>query len=273
MPDHEIIAPGSGPAVPHVGGYRRVLPVSLERMYENVLDWAHLPFVHSSTFSSVRCEDYGSWGWRGRVSDRSGQAWRLEVRLDRRCRRWITRTLDGEHAGAEIWTHAAQLAAPGAVPRLQIVVDFFVPGVPEQARNSVARAYARLYERLYDEDVGMMCERQAQLDRRVEKLSSLALTLGPREGLELPQVVVLGAREFVLAEFRDTLVAYPARCPHQLGPLGSARLVDGEVRCPWHGYRFDVLTGECVSGQTCQLQPMPRVNIGPDGQVSVHIPT
>ena len=31
----------------HVGTYKRTLPVSLDRMYENALDWEHLPYVHS----------------------------------------------------------------------------------------------------------------------------------------------------------------------------------------------------------------------------------
>ena len=55
MPDHEIIAAFPSSQLPHVGTYRRVLPVSLVRMYENTLDWEHLPFVHDSSFSSIEC--------------------------------------------------------------------------------------------------------------------------------------------------------------------------------------------------------------------------
>ena len=36
----------------HVGSYRRRLPVSLVRMYENALDWEHLPHLHESSFSA-----------------------------------------------------------------------------------------------------------------------------------------------------------------------------------------------------------------------------
>jgi nitrite reductase (NADH) small subunit/3-phenylpropionate/trans-cinnamate dioxygenase ferredoxin subunit len=33
-------------------------------------------------------------------------------------------------------------------------------------------------------------------------------------------------------------------CPHSGGPLGEGKL-DGEiVECPWHGWRFNVRTGE-----------------------------
>ena len=36
-----------------VGSYQRRMPVSLDRMYENALDWAHLPFLHQSSFASI----------------------------------------------------------------------------------------------------------------------------------------------------------------------------------------------------------------------------
>jgi len=33
-------------------------------------------------------------------------------------------------------------------------------------------------------------------------------------------------------------------CPHAGGPLGEGQLQGGVVRCPWHGWRFSVVTGE-----------------------------
>ena len=74
MPEHETLPPVPGSAVPHVGTYRRVLPVSLERMYENTLDWEHLPFVHSSSFAAIECIEAGSWGWRAEVTSAKGEA-------------------------------------------------------------------------------------------------------------------------------------------------------------------------------------------------------
>ncbi len=265
MPEHEILPPFPGSAIPHVGTYRRVLPVSLERMYENTLDWEHLPYVHSSSFSQIDCEAEGPWGWRAAVVSARGDASVIELRLDRACRRWITRNLSGPAAGAEIWTHVFPIESR----RVDIVVDFFVPGVADEQRSHVGEAYARLYERLYDEDVAMMMGRQRQLDRRIDAIrdNERELELGAREDLRLPLEVNLGGREYVLAEVQKDLVIFPRQCPHQLGPLDAQGLEDGILTCPWHGYRFDVRSGECVSGQRCRLNNLPQIRVGPSGEV------
>ena len=52
----------------HVGSYRRRLPVNLVRMYENALDWEHLPHLHGVSFSALELLDAGAWGWRAKWS-------------------------------------------------------------------------------------------------------------------------------------------------------------------------------------------------------------
>lgn len=265
MPDHETLPPDPRSAVPHVGTYRRTLPVSLERMYENALDWEHLPFVHASSFRSIRCDAAGPWGWRASVESDRGDRSTIELRLDRTLRRWITRNLEGPNAGAEIWTHVFPLEPR----RLDINVDFFVPNVDPGARERVGRAYAALYARLYDEDVAMMVERQRQLDARVDGTpAESSLDLGPRSTLELPREVTLGSKRYTIADVDGDLVAFPSLCPHQLGPLRASTLEDGVVTCAWHGYRFDVRSGECVSGQRCRFTQVPDVALV-DGRVRV----
>lgn len=264
MPDHEVIPAFDASQLPHVGTYRRVLPVSLERMYENALDWEHLPFVHDTSFQSIDCLAAGPWGWRARTVAAGGGASEIELRLDRSCRRWITRTLEGPNQGAEIWTHAFAIEPF----RVDIVVDFFVPGVAAESREKVGQLYAGLYARLYDEDVAMMVERQRQLDRRVERSQAQTreVALGSRAALSLPLKVEVGSRVYVLNESEGTLVVYPALCPHQLGPLEDAEINEGVVTCPWHGYRFDVASGECLSGHTCRFTDVPVIEEN-DGQV------
>lgn len=267
MTDHVLNRPRSGPAAPRVGGYRRALPVSLERLYENALDWQHLPHLHASRFAGVRCLDYGPWGWRAEVRNVGGAAAIIELVLDRASRRWVTTVLDGAGAGSEIWTHAFVVAER----QVDIVVDFFVPGVAEPDRERVGAAYAALYAQLYDEDVAMMVARQRQLDRRIDgaRDAEHVLDLGLLEALRLPLGFELGGREFVLDALGDSVVAFPARCPHQLGPLGLDAREDGVVVCPWHGYRFDARSGENLAGGTCRLAPLPSVSVGADGRVRV----
>ncbi|HCG69564.1 MAG TPA: hypothetical protein DE147_03845 [Gammaproteobacteria bacterium] len=280
---HEFVPASADSRLDHVGSYRRRLPVSLDRMYENALDWQHLPYLHSSSFGSIDCESAGAWGWRAKITadnpedntgdsaggsagdrNENGQSSTLELRLDREARRWITRNLAGPNGGAEIWTHVFVVAER----TLDIVVDFFVPDVPAQARDKVGMAYAKAYDLLYDEDVQMMTERQRQLDQRLDGVDEDEVCpLGRARDLQLPVQVTMSGRNFVVntvvedtaAATMGNWVVYPAQCPHQLGPLHAEPLIAGTVRCPWHGYVFDVETGNCVSGSQCRLGRVPLV--------------
>lgn len=261
---YEFVPAAEGSRLDHIGSYRRRLPVSLDRMYENTIDWQHLPHVHRSSFSSIEIESAGAWGWRATVASGDGQAAAkslIELRLDRDARRWITRNLAGPHVGAEIWTHVFVVSERV----LDIIVDFFVPDVPPGAKDKVGKAYARSYERLYDEDVEMMTKRQRQLDQRLDGIDESQVIEVDAEA-SLPQAVTLSDRQFVLNKLDNAesngsnpWVIYPAQCPHQLGPLENAALINGVVRCPWHGYEFDVRTGACVSGSHCQFGRMPKI--------------
>lgn len=59
------------------------------------------------------------------------------------------------------------------------------------------------------------------------------------------------AREFVAADRIVALFnvdgeyfALDGVCPHQGGPLGQGSLSGCIVTCPWHGWQFDVSTGQ-----------------------------
>lgn len=36
------------------------------------------------------------------------------------------------------------------------------------------------------------------------------------------------------------------QCPHRLANLREGRIDDGSIRCPQHGWRFDLASGDCV---------------------------
>jgi thiamine pyrophosphate-dependent acetolactate synthase large subunit-like protein/nitrite reductase/ring-hydroxylating ferredoxin subunit len=69
---------------------------------------------------------------------------------------------------------------------------------------------------------------------------------------ELPagrvRTVVAGRRSLVLTRVGDEYGALDNKCPHQGGPLGEGSIEKGWLRCPWHGYDYDPLTGTPPAG-------------------------
>jgi nitrite reductase/ring-hydroxylating ferredoxin subunit len=47
-----------------------------------------------------------------------------------------------------------------------------------------------------------------------------------------------------LARVGDEFYATHGHCLHMQGPLGEGRLHDHVLSCPWHGWQYDVRTGE-----------------------------
>ena len=50
-----------------------------------------------------------------------------------------------------------------------------------------------------------------------------------------------------------TLYAIDNACPHAGGPLGEGKLCGMEVECPWHGWKFNVASGERVGNPNFQV--------------------
>jgi nitrite reductase/ring-hydroxylating ferredoxin subunit len=95
------------------------------------------------------------------------------------------------------------------------------------------------------------------------------LNLGPVSAIETPVTVTMSYRAFVVDRVEDNWLVFPERCPHQLGPLKRSPNAVNEVQCAWHGYRFDVQTGECLTGSACRLGSRPKVRIAA-GELNLH---
>ena len=65
----------------------------------------------------------------------------------------------------------------------------------------------------------------------------------PSGGLRL---VEAEDRRVVLARVGDAVYACDDACAHQGGPLSQGRLSGHRLACPWHGWMYDVRTGDCV---------------------------
>lgn len=61
----------------------------------------------------------------------------------------------------------------------------------------------------------------------------------------------------------DGIRALDGICPHQGGPLGRGALHGCVVTCPWHGWEFDVRTGQhCSIASLSQATVPVRVDHG-----------
>lgn len=82
--------------------------------------------------------------------------------------------------------------------------------------------------------------------------------------------VTAGRKTLALVHFDGQYAAMDNRCPHQGGPLGEGSIEKGVddkcwLRCPWHGWDFDPLTGKPPGGHEDSGQEMFPVEDRPDG--------
>ena len=56
----------------------------------------------------------------------------------------------------------------------------------------------------------------------------------------------LNGTRMVLVRAGDRVYACAATCTHQGGPLHEGKLSGTRLTCPWHGWMFDLRSGECV---------------------------
>ncbi|MCH7789273.1 MAG: Rieske 2Fe-2S domain-containing protein [Acidobacteria bacterium] len=62
------------------------------------------------------------------------------------------------------------------------------------------------------------------------------------------RTATVGRHSLALSHYQGQYGALDNRCPHQGGPLGEGSIENGLLRCPWHGYDYDPLTGQPPEG-------------------------
>jgi nitrite reductase/ring-hydroxylating ferredoxin subunit len=99
------------------------------------------------------------------------------------------------------------------------------------------------------------------------------------------RIVFLGSTEIGVFKDNDKFFAYSNRCVHQGGPACEGLIIakveekilpdktsrglyfsDTEMHfvCPWHGYEYDLRTGECVANRQLKLRRYEIVQKGDD---------
>jgi nitrite reductase/ring-hydroxylating ferredoxin subunit len=253
-------------ALQEAGVYRRRVKASLPRIWENVFDWEHLPALHADSFGSSELISHEGDVQVVRITRPDGKPSVIRTVGDRIAHRYVVTTLEGVGTASEVRVQLTPLE-----PNLtDIEVRYHVPETRPERLARIAEAFVPFYARLWDEDEAMMIRREQQLRVRRGRSEIKAVRLGPLAEVEgsLPLLVDFGHESFRVIRHEGELIAHAAVCPHWLGPLEDAEVEDGAIRCPWHGWRFDVRSGENLEGRACRLPTPPQISIE-DGVVSL----
>lgn len=81
------------------------------------------------------------------------------------------------------------------------------------------------------------------------------------------RIVTAGDRELALYNVDGRFYASQAECLHLKGPLGDGMLEGCVITCPWHGWQYDVTSGENEFDRAIVLETFEVVV--EDGEVKV----
>ena len=73
----------------------------------------------------------------------------------------------------------------------------------------------------------------------------------PEEGVRYTTV---DGEAVVLAKTSDGVACYQNACAHLGFPLDGALVVDGTIVCPYHGFTYELASGECLTARGVQLR-------------------
>lgn len=81
---------------------------------------------------------------------------------------------------------------------------------------------------------------------------------------ETGKYVEVKGREIALFKIEDKVYAIDHICAHQGGPLAEGGTDGAVVTCPWHGWQYDVKTGECTLNPSVKQETFPVKEEGED---------
>jgi nitrite reductase/ring-hydroxylating ferredoxin subunit len=86
-----------------------------------------------------------------------------------------------------------------------------------------------------------------------------------------PKLVEVDGTRIVLTRLGDQVYAVGDTCAHKGGPLHEGKQSGARLACPWHGWMYDVRTGQCTFPGRGATVPAYQVRIDTD-EVWVDIP-
>ena len=83
------------------------------------------------------------------------------------------------------------------------------------------------------------------------------------------KVVEVGGKTLAVFNAAGTFYATENACKHRGGPLGEGALNGTTVTCPWHGWEYDVRSGECQMDPSIKVQQFDVKVQGDDVLIAV----
>jgi nitrite reductase/ring-hydroxylating ferredoxin subunit len=232
-------------------------------MFENVFDWEHLPHIHPTSFTSVRCLHQGAKSLQcdiGLWPNFFGLKQQIQVHACRKRLVWIVTVKSGFLRGLTIRSKLTVIS-PNS---FEVRISFFAPGGFFHWFLLGPLLWLS-YLKIYSEDEAMMLTRQREIDRtKIQRDCTFSekkkLGSYPEILKKLPYFVVVDDLPYILTMERGKLISFEGRCPHMLRPLHDCPIINNRIRCKWHGYEFPLETS-VKSTQGISLNPGPAVKI------------
>ena len=159
--------------------------------------------------------------------------------LDKKSRALIDLVLHTIRPGDRGLRRALTRAAAGGASRDE-VIDAILAAQPVAGTENVVRSIECMLDWEADRGGAKAPGEGADGFRAAARLSELK----PR----VPRIVRVGDRSVVLIRLEgDRVTALSNICPHSGGPLGLGRLEGDILTCPWHDWRFEITSGECLN--------------------------
>jgi nitrite reductase (NADH) small subunit len=93
------------------------------------------------------------------------------------------------------------------------------------------------------------------------------------ETAQIPQgtgkVVELDGNQIAIWNVGGSFQAFQNVCPHRGGPVGEGELEGNIITCPWHGWQFDIVTGQSTFNPAAKLTNYDVQVEGTDVKVAV----
>jgi nitrite reductase (NADH) small subunit len=98
---------------------------------------------------------------------------------------------------------------------------------------------------------------ESGVQRRIKRRKTLAEFVKVAELSELKpgecKAVEMEDKAIALFNIDGTIFALDNTCLHRGGPLGEGDLAGDVVTCPWHGWQYNVRTGENLQDSSLQV--------------------